>query len=67
MLSGTNFHSLCHIANTAEAIAEKVSQLFNQPFTEEEIQMRSEVLYTEFNNKTNAKKMVAWIWGNENG
>lgn len=63
MLSGTNFHPLCHVANTAESIAQMVSQLFNQPFTTDEILLRSSILYNEFNNETNAKKMITWIWG----
>lgn len=63
MVAGTKFSSLCHIANTPEAMREIVAQIFHQPFTEDEIQMRKHVLQDEFNNDANAQQMINWIWG----
>lgn len=62
MLHGTKLSDLCHVANTAEAMKQRIAQLFHQPFREDEIALRSSVLQKEFNNKTSAKKIIEKIW-----
>lgn len=66
MLSGTNLDATCHIANSAESIQQLISQIYNQPFTDDEIKLRKTLLNNEFNNEAGAKKIVEWIWGNMN-
>lgn len=63
MLAGTNFAPLCHVANTPEAMKERIAQIFHQPFIEDEVQLRRHVLEKEFDNDINAQKIVEWIWG----
>lgn len=62
MVAGNSLGQLCHIANSAEAFKQKIEQLYHQRFTQEETAMRSNILYGEFNNETNAKQLVKWIW-----
>ncbi len=46
MVAGTGLAPACHIANSAEAFASVIMQLFNQPFTMEEIRLREKLLVT---------------------
>lgn len=62
MISGTTLDSLCHVTETPEAFKQRIEQLFHQPFTEEEINTRKQVLQAHFNNETSARQMVKWIW-----
>jgi hypothetical protein len=51
----------CHIANTPEAMASVITQLYHQPFTEEETVLRKNLLSHSFDNKVNAKRLIQWI------
>lgn len=52
---------LCHISNDADEMRNKIKELFKQPFTEEEIQSRRELLNNKFNNIKNAHQLMEWI------
>jgi glycosyltransferase involved in cell wall biosynthesis len=52
----------CHIGTTAESFREIIIQLYHQPFTGEEIRLREKVLGSQYNNRLNAKKLIALIW-----
>jgi Glycosyl transferases group 1 len=61
MLAGTGLEQACHIANTPEAMASVITQLYHQPFTEEETVLRKNLLSHSFDNKVNAKRIIQWI------
>jgi len=62
MVEGTNLENLCHINNTAPSMQNILQQLYHQPFTKDEMEMRENVLYKMFDNEANAKQIVQWIW-----
>ncbi|MEP6844651.1 MAG: glycosyltransferase [Panacibacter sp.] len=62
MVSGTALDQLCHVVESAEAIKERVEQLYHQPFEAAETEARKKMLYHHFNNEAGAKQMVKWIW-----
>lgn len=63
-VAGSGLESACHIGTTANAFCEIIAQLYHQPFTTDEIELRKRLLIPMFNNEANAKKQVGWIWGN---
>jgi hypothetical protein len=62
-VDGSGLEAACHSGSTAIALRDIVAQLYHQPFTADEINLRKNLLYSQFNNEANAKKQVGWIWG----
>lgn len=62
-IEGSGLGAACHMATSANSFQEIISQLYHQPFSSNEIDIRKELLTGMFNNEVNAKKMVEWIWG----
>lgn len=62
MIRGTWLEDLCHVADSAKAMAEKITTLMKQPFTEEMIASRDTVLIKYYNNFTTAKKLSSIIF-----
>jgi hypothetical protein len=61
-VEGTGFEQLCHIANTTEHLKDLVTQLYYQPFRENELLLRKDLLTQHFNNELNAAKLIDLIW-----
>ena len=57
----TGLESLCHIAETEEEFRTAVKELFDKPFTMQEIEKRNELI-KEFDNKVNAELLMQWIY-----
>lgn len=57
----TGLEPACHIGSDAGAMKEIIAQLYHRPFTEDEKNIRERVLCA-YNNKLNAKKLIALIW-----
>ena len=61
-VEGSGVESACYIGNNANAMVSIIAELYNRPFTEEEISLRNRLLPSLFNNKTNAQQLIQWIW-----
>jgi glycosyltransferase involved in cell wall biosynthesis len=61
-VAGSGLASACHIGTTANAFREIIAQLYHQPFTGEEIELRKRLLDHHFDNEKNAKKLMTWVW-----
>jgi glycosyltransferase involved in cell wall biosynthesis len=64
-VAGSGLESACHIGTTANAFREIIAQLYHQPFTVDEIELRIRLLNGMFDNEVNAKKIINQIWGNK--
>lgn len=62
-IAGSDLEAACHIGTNANAFCDIIAQLYHQPFTTDEIELRKHLLTPMFNNEANAKKQVGWIWG----
>lgn len=62
MVDGTGLEAACHIGSNANAIASIVSQLYYQPFNEEEIVLRKELLHHKYNNDQNILQFKELLW-----
>ena len=62
-IEGSGLQNYCHIATDARSFKDKISALYQQDFTEQEIQQRQGLLQSEYNNETNARKLIDFIWG----
>jgi glycosyltransferase involved in cell wall biosynthesis len=61
-VEGTGFEHLCHIADNTDHLKDLISQLYYQPFREDELNNRKQILEDHFDNEANAKKLVQLIW-----
>ena len=62
MVNGTGLEAACHVGTNANAIASIVMQLHHQPFTEEEIRLRKNLLEDSGNNATHARLLSRYLW-----
>ena len=60
-VEGSGLENYCHIATDARSFKEKISALYQQDLTEQEIQQRQGLLQSEFNNEANAGKLIDLI------
>jgi glycosyl transferase family 1 len=61
-VEGSDLEATCHIGNNANALASIISQLYHQPFGEEEIRLRTRILGEMFDNESHAKQIIAWLY-----
>lgn len=61
-VAGSGLENYCHIAETAEDFKARIKDLYEQPFTEQEIQQRQVLLQTLYNNEVNAKELIKLLW-----
>ncbi|KAA9038600.1 glycosyltransferase family 4 protein [Ginsengibacter hankyongi] len=57
-----NVEPLCIIANSASDYKKIITELFQKPFTQNEIDKRKKILETAYNNHENALQLTRWIW-----
>jgi hypothetical protein len=62
MVKGTGLEGACHVGTTADAIASIILQLYNQPFTNEEIVLRRNLLGTTYDNRKNTQELIQWLY-----
>lgn len=62
-VAGTNLEKACHVAADADTFKSIITRLYRQPFADEDLNIRRSLLDNMFNNETNAKQIVTWIWG----
>lgn len=62
MVRGTGLEGACHIASTADAFASVIWQLYHQPFTREEIELRKRLLGDTYNNEKNTRQLIQYLW-----
>ncbi len=63
MLNGTGMHKLCEIADGPEEIKHKIRDLMGKPFLSHTIDLRAEVLGSQFSNEPNINHLIAQIFG----
>lgn len=61
-VTGSGLEAACHVGTSANAFKNIISQLYHQPFTEEEISIRKKLLENKFNNRINAGIMIDTIF-----
>lgn len=57
-----NLESICEIAETVSDFRKKITELFQKPFSQEEIDERKNVLEGVYDNHANALQLIQWIW-----
>jgi hypothetical protein len=62
MVEGTGLEGACHIASNAEGFASVIAQLYNRPFTEDEITLRRRLLGDTYNNERNVQRFIQYLW-----
>jgi len=62
MVAGTGLEPTCHIGTNANAFASIITQLYHQPFGEEEIKLRKQLLHSTYDNDKNTKTLINWLF-----
>lgn len=62
MVKKTGVEAACYMAGNATAFASLVMQLKHQPFTEEEIKLRTALLKEKFSNEQNARDIMKYLY-----
>lgn len=60
-VEGSGLENYCHLAEDALSFQQQIAELYQQPFTQEEIQNRGRLLQSEFNNEANAKELMTFL------
>ncbi len=62
MVEDNGLATFCHVANDAAEMKTLITQLFEQDFTEEEIEKRKNILQNIYSNQKNAEKLISVIF-----
>lgn len=62
MVRGTGLEGACHVATNADAFASVIMQLYHQPFTGEEVQLRKRLLGDTYDNEKNCRELTRYLW-----
>lgn len=62
MVSGTGLEDACYVGNNANAFASLITQLYHQPFTNEEVVLRKSLLGSTYDNEKNTRDLIQWLW-----
>jgi glycosyltransferase involved in cell wall biosynthesis len=62
MVEGSGLKSICHVADSAEAMRSMVQDLYTQAMRPEEIDVRKEVLAGIYNKEDNLQQLLRSIW-----
>ena len=61
-VEGTNLATLCSIAEDVNDFKKAIKQLFNYPFSKDDIAKRKSILESTYSNDNNAQKLIKLIW-----
>jgi hypothetical protein len=62
MIVGTGLETACHIGTNPNAIVSIITQLYHQPFTEEEIMLRKKLLEGIYDTTKNAERLSQYLY-----
>jgi hypothetical protein len=62
MIRGTGLSNICHVADGPYKWMQLITELYQRPFSVAEGEKRQKVLHAQFNNRSNARQVVQWIW-----
>ncbi len=57
-----NLESICEVEDSVTGFRKKITELFQKPFTQQEIDQRKKVLEGVYDNHANALQLIRWIW-----
>lgn len=58
----TGLEKVCHIGSDAQAFKRLISEMYNRPFSADEIESRKQALCNRYNNQKTAERLIQWIW-----
>lgn len=58
----SGLEKICHVASTAETFKITLSDIYGRPFSQDDINLRKEVLGEMFSNDKSAKELIQYLW-----
>jgi glycosyltransferase involved in cell wall biosynthesis len=62
-VEGTGLEQACHIGNDSNELAGIINELYQQPFTAEEIDSRKKMFCNNYNNARSVQQLSQWLFG----
>ncbi len=62
MAESPELQKICHIGKDADSIAGIIHHLYHQPFQEQEVHLRYELLGSTYNNQKNIEPIINYLW-----
>lgn len=60
-IAGTGLQPYCTVVENASEFQQKIKELYEELFTEQEVQKRRGLLLSEYNNEENAKRLMTFL------
>jgi len=61
-VKNTKLENICHVGSNSESLKQIISDIFDSPFEEEEIERRKTVLLNHYDKEKNVRQLIQWIW-----
>ncbi|MBS1597804.1 MAG: glycosyltransferase [Bacteroidetes bacterium] len=61
-IKNTGLEDICHIGSDPYELKDIISEIFESPFEEEEIERRKNILLNHYDNEKNVQQLIQWIW-----
>jgi len=61
-VEGSGLEGYCTIATDEISFQKNIESLYQQPFTEQQMQERQQLLQTTYNNELNAQQLIRFLW-----
>lgn len=61
-VEGSGLDTYCNIAHDTVSFQKLITDLYQQPFTEQAMQERQQLQQTHYNNQTNARELIKFLW-----
>jgi hypothetical protein len=62
MIEGSGLEALCHVVKNEQEMQQKINELWDIPFDDNELEKRKTIMDKNFSNKTNTEKLIRLIW-----
>lgn len=62
MIENTGLESLCHVCDSADEMKDTIKSLFDQEFTQADLDKRINILESNYSNAANAKHLIKMVW-----
>jgi hypothetical protein len=61
-VEGTELAPTCHICSGASAFKQAIAKVYNRPVGVGELENRSQLLQSQYDNQQTAQQLISWIW-----
>jgi glycosyltransferase involved in cell wall biosynthesis len=61
-VKNTGLENICHVCSNPGSFKKVISEIYQCPFEESEIEKRKNILLSHYDNEKNVQQLIQWIW-----